>query len=510
MKRSFIVAVKNLAISISMLIMPLISATLAGSYYISTIGNDRNNGSISSPWRTVMQAWENSGGGDTVFVRDGTYTENEMWLHMSTQGPGKENQFWTLKSYPGEKARFTNAKIVIDDNYVRIQGLTFDAGGSQEYSLMYVRCTEGIREYVEILDNLFTGRQTDVVLEFTANNGLVQGNTVNITSGSTSHGIYIKHGSNNIIRNNFVTGMEKYGIHIYDENKYSHYTAIKNYIIENNVVVGSKSRSGIIIGSGSADGIIPIDGVVVRNNLIINNSERGIYIYKKGDNKNIEIYNNTIYGNGGDGIYIPSGSNTRDVSIKNNIFAQNGFNIRIDNVDNLIVSHNLYYQPSSVGNGAIDDTPIYKDPLFVNADDGDFHLKKNSPAIDAGVDVGIVYNGNAPDLGAFESGLSSSSEKQKNGTKPTGIILHQNYPNPFNPSTEICYNLSLAVDIDLSIFDISGRLVKTLVHGLQSAGPKTIIWDSSDNFSQYVSSGVYFCRLKAGEFSDDKRMLLVR
>ena len=381
----------------------------ASTFYVSTAGSDKNNGSINFPWRTVMHAWENSGGGDTVFVRQGTYTEHEMWLHVNTQSNGIEHQMWTLSSFPGEKARFTNAKIVIDDNYVRIRGLLLDGDKSSGCSYMSVRCTEGIREHVEILDNIFTGTQTIPVLFLIADSSIVQGNTVNITNGSTSHGIYIMHGNQNIIRNNYITGMKKYGIHVYDENKYGHYTAIKNYIIENNVVVGSKSSSGIIIGSGSANGIIPIDGVVVRNNLIINNSESGIYVYKKGANKNIEIYNNTIYGNGGDGIYIPSGSNTRDVLIKNNIFAQNGFNIRLDNVDNLIVSHNLYYQPSSVGNGVIDAAPIYKDPLFINADNGDFHLKKNSPAIDAGVDVGIVYNDNAPDLGAFEYVQSSTS-----------------------------------------------------------------------------------------------------
>ena len=391
-------------LAILILFLPSVNAM---TFYVSTTGSNKNNGSINFPWRTIVHAWKNSGGGDTVLVRGGTYTEGEMWLKLSTQGKGNNNQMWTLSSYPGEKARFTNAKIVVDDDYVRVQNLLFDGNEKAGCSWMYVRSIDGIREHVEILNNTFTGKQTKPVLFFIANNGLVQGNIVDITSGSKSHGMYIMHGNNNIIRNNYITGMKKYGIHLYDENKYKHFTAITNYIIENNIVIGSQSKSGIIVGSGSENGIIPINGVVIRNNLIINNYEKGIYIYRKGDNKNIEIYNNVIYGNREGGVFISSSSNTKNVTVKNNIFANNDFNIKAKNVDNLIISHNLYYQPSSVGSGVKDDMPIFANPLFVNPNSGDFSLQKGSPAIDSGVDIGLPFNGKAPDLGAYEYGSST-------------------------------------------------------------------------------------------------------
>jgi len=396
--------------NVPLILILFLPSVNASTFYVSTNGNDKNNGRISFPWRTVVHAWENSGGGDTVFVRQGTYTEHEMWLHMNTQGNGIENQMWTLSSYPGEKARFTNAKFVIDDNYVRIQGLLLDGDESSGCSWMYVRCTEGIREHVEILNNIFTGKQTIPVLFFIANNSLVQGNTVNITNGSTSHGIYIMHGNKNIIRNNYITGMKKYGIHVYDENKYNHYAAITNYLIENNIVIGSQSKSGIIVSSGAdPPGGITIDSVTIRNNLIFNNNGYGIYIRYGGKNKNIEIYNNTIFNNDG-GIYI-NGNIADSIIVHNNIFVSNGsHNINAINVNTLTVSHNLYWKPSLVGRGATDDCGIYKDPLFLNINEGDFRLQADSPAIDAGVDLGFPYIGIAPDIGAFEYNLPESVE----------------------------------------------------------------------------------------------------
>ena len=79
MKRTFFTRM-NLFISIITLITSMTTITFAKSYYISTSGNDGNNGSISSPWRSVNNAYRKSGAGDTVFVRGGTYSDGEMWL----------------------------------------------------------------------------------------------------------------------------------------------------------------------------------------------------------------------------------------------------------------------------------------------------------------------------------------------------------------------------------------------------------------------------------------------
>ncbi|OGO15217.1 MAG: hypothetical protein A2Z14_08330 [Chloroflexi bacterium RBG_16_48_8] len=95
-----------------------------------------------------------------------------------------------------------------------------------------------------------------------------------------------------------------------------------------------------------------------------------------------------------------------DVTIKNYILSSNvSEQISVtSNLSHLVISHNLYHNPASIGAGVNDDHPVYGDPLFVDPAGGDFHLKANSPAMDAGVDVGLPYNGAAPDIGAYEFG----------------------------------------------------------------------------------------------------------
>ena len=88
---------------------------------------------------------------------------------------------------------------------------------------------------------------------------------------------------------------------------------------------------------------------------------------------------------------------------------------------------------------------------------------------------------------------------------PNYYSLSQNYPNPFNPSTSIKFSMPKGDNVKLVIFDILGREVKTLVNEFKNAGTYDVNFDAST-----LSSGVYFYRLEAGEFTDTKRMLLVK
>jgi hypothetical protein len=420
---------------------------------------------------------------------------------MNTRGEGVQNQLWTLKAYPGEIPIFKDNRFIVDDGYVRIQGLHLT--GTAFFQAV---SWSGLHDHIEFLDNDFSGAP-GVPIYFNANKGVIQGNIIH--TNLAVHGIYVMHGDSNVIRDNYVTGIEKYGIHIYDENKYSYTPRITNLLVENNTVIGSLSRSGIIISAGqSIDFSIEIDGVLVRNNIVTNNFEDGITIRYYGSIRNIDIYNNVMYENGADGLRI-SAENVDSITVKNNILSSNGLHIDVSsNLDNLEVSHNLYWLPTSIGTDVKDDHAVYEDPLFLNVNEGDFHLGVGSPAIDAGVDVGIPYNGSAPDLGAFESGLSKNDEPT--GNLPNQFDLQQNYPNPFNQFTKIYYSLAFAADVDLSLFDVSGKRIRTLVREKQISGLKSVKWNGRDEYNNAVSSGIYFFSLHAGEFSSTKKMLLIR
>lgn len=84
-------------------------------------------------------------------------------------------------------------------------------------------------------------------------------------------------------------------------------------------------------------------------------------------------------------------------------------------------------------------------------------------------------------------------------TIPSEFIILTNYPNPFNPSTVIYFELPGDEEIDIKIFDILGREVRSLYNGYHSAGSGTVLWDGRNSRNTPVSSGVYFCRLKIKE-----------
>jgi Secretion system C-terminal sorting domain len=94
---------------------------------------------------------------------------------------------------------------------------------------------------------------------------------------------------------------------------------------------------------------------------------------------------------------------------------------------------------------------------------------------------------------------------QGSGLTPMQFALDQNYPNPFNPSTTINFTLANASDVKLAVYNVLGQKVMTLVNSHMNAGQQHIIFDASK-----LSSGVYFYRLDAGNFSSIKKMMLLK
>jgi len=90
------------------------------------------------------------------------------------------------------------------------------------------------------------------------------------------------------------------------------------------------------------------------------------------------------------------------------------------------------------------------------------------------------------------------------------VTLGQNYPNPFNPVTTIRFSLPRSGDATLNVYDVTGRLVRTLIDGPRQAGIQTEDWNGTDNAGQPVASGVYFYRLTFGNFVQNKKMTLLK
>jgi hypothetical protein len=93
---------------------------------------------------------------------------------------------------------------------------------------------------------------------------------------------------------------------------------------------------------------------------------------------------------------------------------------------------------------------------------------------------------------------------------PETFTLYQNYPNPFNPITTLRYDLPEQSYITLTIYDMLGREITQLVSTTQEAGFKSVQWGGTDNMGRAVTAGVYLYQIRAGEFVQTKKMVLLK
>ncbi|MBD3347632.1 MAG: T9SS type A sorting domain-containing protein, partial [Candidatus Eisenbacteria bacterium] len=104
----------------------------------------------------------------------------------------------------------------------------------------------------------------------------------------------------------------------------------------------------------------------------------------------------------------------------------------------------------------------------------------------------------------------SPTEVPEGEVVPSRYVLEGVSPNPFNPVTEVSYGLPSEGRVALRVYDVSGRLVRTLVDGEVDAGYHTVVWDGRDDGGSSVASGVYFCRMEASDYGATTKMVLLK
>ena len=268
------------------------------------------------------------------------------------------------------------------------------------------------------------------------------------------------------------------------------------------------------IGGGHGGGILLKDSTyaIVTNSVISGNSGyNGGGIHCQSNFSSSLFYNCTIVDNqtdvAGGGITI--GQNSSPIFVNSifwndqetDVFPYNGGSVTIAYSD---------IQGGWEGESNIDTDPLFTDPTAV-----DYTLQEGSLCIDAGTAIFVFegdtlvnipnssYNGNAPDIGAFEYG--SVSVVDNIASAPNEFQLFKNYPNPFNPATTISYQIPELSFVYLYIININGQLVSTLVNEKVQPGNYSVKWDAKD-----FSSGVYFYKLVAGKYSETGKALLLK
>jgi hypothetical protein len=111
-----------------------------------------------------------------------------------------------------------------------------------------------------------------------------------------------------------------------------------------------------------------------------------------------------------------------------------------------------------------------------------------------------------------EGELMAVKQEQEGSSLPIKHSLHQNFPNPFNPSTSIRYYVGgdCPVKVSLKIYNVAGQLVRTLLDDRKSPGEYQVIWDGNNESGQEVSSGMYFYKLQVSDYTETKKMVLLR
>jgi hypothetical protein len=185
---------------------------------------------------------------------------------------------------------------------------------------------------------------------------------------------------------------------------------------------------------------------------------------------------------------------------------------------------NVYVTGSSTGSGTGTDYATVK---YLPNGDTAWVMRYNGAGngVDYAYPIAIDDSGNVYVTGWSHGGSGTSYDyctikyvkkgsgvKDETGSKekPSEFGLSQNYPNPFNPTTKIEFTLAKSGYVTLQIYDVLGRKVRTLVSEQLSSGYKSVIWDGKNDDGKDVASGVYFYRLKAGGFSETKKMVIIK
>ncbi|HIB73661.1 MAG TPA: T9SS type A sorting domain-containing protein, partial [Candidatus Marinimicrobia bacterium] len=98
----------------------------------------------------------------------------------------------------------------------------------------------------------------------------------------------------------------------------------------------------------------------------------------------------------------------------------------------------------------------------------------------------------------------------EDGPSRINYSIHQNYPNPFNPITTLRYDLPENSLVNIIIYDMLGREVKTLINQTQDAGYRSVIWNATNDYGKPVSAGIYLYQIQAGEYMQTKKMVLLK
>jgi len=166
----------------------------------------------------------------------------------------------------------------------------------------------------------------------------------------------------------------------------------------------------------------------------------------------------------------------------------------------------LTWEPPIMVRG-LDEYKVYRDDILIATTTDDFYIDTNVLAGIYTYGVSALYDGD------YESDpLEIIFEQVNTGNTLIPVItaLIGNYPNPFNPETNISFSLKEAGNVSLEIYNVKGEKVRTLVNGHLDAAYYDIIWNGKNDYGQNIASGVYFYKFQTADYSNIRKMILLK
>lgn len=377
--------------------------------YVSENGNDSNEGTIDSPFKTINAALDVAESGTTVYVRGGTYTENVYFPNN-----GKEGSYIALKNYPGEspviKGTGKNDGAIMEldgHDYIQIEGFELcDYSAKWCYGIIFAGGENHIIIRNNTIHNIKCSKPDDpdnsganAILLFgetkepISNVYIADNNVYDLVTGwceaiSVTANCEYVNVINNKVNNSTNIGIDFYGNNAdgycpYEELNQPRYCiaagnevsncvcdyatcyglyvdGARDIIIENNI--SHNNQGGIEIGSEERNENYPVKNIVVRNNLIYNNNENGITVggWNDGSSKgdplsgvvyDTKVYNNTVVNNAESYAGQLHIAMVNGLDVRNNIFYTDdktpmvGSDVDKGQIQNLTFKNNLYYSP---------------------------------------------------------------------------------------------------------------------------------------------------------------------
>lgn len=553
---------KKLTVSNSRVILSLVlflctpQISNATTYYVDrnhSSASDANPGTLELPWLTIQHAAETLVAGDTVYVRAGTYNE-----HVYTENEGNATEgYIVFSAYPGEAPIIdgtgvidTNNGVIVDKAYIKLLGLeirNWSENGIWIENAPFLEISDCIVHDVFYGIGVADGTHDFVFNRVEAHHYDLYGFDVSPSGGSDCYngtfndciahtgrdpqqnvdGFALGHGT----QHDFVFNRCK-AYDVYDGFDISSRRSTLNRCLAYNCWNGAyklwQDDVELVncIGYNSVGSNVELDwdgdpGMTTLINCTFFNAQTfTIWIENAADT--LHMYNCILAGGDNIGLAFEQmgvGNYRGDHNIFHNDDPNRAIAVAYTDeftLDQVAAGDWLTYSNQDAHSlVANSDTDLFTDPANF-----DLHLLQTSPAVDNGTSFCAPsndYDGNPRpsgggfDIGAYEyQSAVGIFEDGRKSSIPETSVLFQNYPNPFNPTTTIQYELPSTAHVELIIYNALGRKVRTVVHEIQNAGSKSIVWNGTDHFGKTVDSGIYYYTLRLGNERRTRKMLLLR